>query len=241
MPSWWHVNIFECSTCNRASFVYCKTADVMKWYYSNTAKTTKVFSLLHKKRKFSIFVCNLLHCTWTDTAFSALVGRQEGRRACEKLSGDVLVWLSDICWSEVQMICIWSDWYQCHPIISCSGARDDGVAVVSVVSSGTIKYYICLTAFFQGKRLLNRCSTWTDMSLHGYLLFCSHISSILVHLEWHFALSCTIFGLPWTVLKIWQLIEFKMAAVCCVRFILEVALYSAFYFDQKLIPEHSDP
>jgi len=23
-------------------------------------------------------------------------------------------------WSEVQMICIWSSWYHCHPIISCS-------------------------------------------------------------------------------------------------------------------------
>jgi len=31
---------------------------------------------------------------------------------------EVLAWLSD--WSEVQMICIWSSWCHCHPIISCS-------------------------------------------------------------------------------------------------------------------------
>jgi len=29
----------------------------------------------------------------------------------------VLVWLS--VWSEMQMICIWSSWCHCHPVISC--------------------------------------------------------------------------------------------------------------------------
>jgi len=29
----------------------------------------------------------------------------------------MLVWLS--VWSEVQMICIWSSWCYCHPVISC--------------------------------------------------------------------------------------------------------------------------
>jgi len=33
------------------------------------------------------------------------------------LSGEVLALLS--IWSEVQMICIWSSWCHCHPIISC--------------------------------------------------------------------------------------------------------------------------
>jgi len=40
------------------------------------------------------------------SAFTLLVGWQEGRPACTKLSGEVLAWLS--VWSEVQMICIWS-------------------------------------------------------------------------------------------------------------------------------------
>jgi len=36
----------------------------------------------------------------------------------KKLSSEVLAWLS--VWSEVQMICMWSSWCHCHPIISCS-------------------------------------------------------------------------------------------------------------------------
>jgi len=36
---------------------------------------------------------------------------------CKKTSDEVLVWLS--VWSEVQMICIWSSWCHCQPIISC--------------------------------------------------------------------------------------------------------------------------
>jgi len=37
-------------------------------------------------------------------ALMLLVGRQEGHPACEKLSDEVLAWLS--VWSEMQMICI---------------------------------------------------------------------------------------------------------------------------------------
>jgi len=35
------------------------------------------------------------------SALTLLVGRQEGRPVCKKLSGEVLAWLS--VWSEVQM------------------------------------------------------------------------------------------------------------------------------------------
>jgi len=46
------------------------------------------------------------------------VGWASGRSSgCKKLSHEVLAWLS-VC-SEVQMICIWSSWCHCHPIISC--------------------------------------------------------------------------------------------------------------------------
>ena len=38
--------------------------------------------------------------------------------ARKNLSDEVLAWLS--VWSEVQMICIWSGWCHCHPIISAS-------------------------------------------------------------------------------------------------------------------------
>jgi len=63
----------------------------------------------------------LYHC-WDITicfAFSALtllVGRQEEHPACKISSDEVLAWLS-VC-SEVHMICIWSSWCHCHPIIS---------------------------------------------------------------------------------------------------------------------------
>jgi len=38
------------------------------------------------------------------SALALLVGHQEEHLACEKLSDEVLVWLS--VWSKVQMICI---------------------------------------------------------------------------------------------------------------------------------------
>jgi len=40
------------------------------------------------------------HPVFAFSALTLLVGRQEGHRACKKLSGGVLVWLS--VWSEVQ-------------------------------------------------------------------------------------------------------------------------------------------
>jgi len=52
------------------------------------------------------------------STLTLLVGWQEGHPACKKLSGEVLACLS--VWSEVQMICIWSSWCHCHPIIFCS-------------------------------------------------------------------------------------------------------------------------
>jgi len=60
----------------------------------------------------------IICCQGQSVAFSALtllVGHQEEHPACKTLSGKVLAWLS--VWSEVQMICIWSSWCQCHPII----------------------------------------------------------------------------------------------------------------------------
>jgi len=48
-------------------------------------------------------------------AVALAAGRASG---LYKLTGKVLAWLS--VWSKVQMICIWSSWCHCHPIISCS-------------------------------------------------------------------------------------------------------------------------
>jgi len=45
------------------------------------------------------------------------LGSRKAHPVCKKLSDEVLAWLS--VWSKVQMICIWSSWWDCHPIISC--------------------------------------------------------------------------------------------------------------------------
>ena len=63
------------------------------------------------------FVKSLLCWFFAFSPLTLLVGRQEEHPACKKLSGKVLAWLS--VWSGVEMICIWSSWYHCHPIISC--------------------------------------------------------------------------------------------------------------------------
>ena len=62
----------------------------------------------------------LLRCHWTcisymftETDLTLLVGHQEEHMACNKLSDEVLVWLS--VWSKVQTVCIWSSTYHCHP------------------------------------------------------------------------------------------------------------------------------
>jgi len=61
----------------------------------------------------------MLHCVLTYFAFSALTllaGLQEEHPAHNKLSDEVLAWLS--VWSKVKMTCIWSNWCHCYPIIS---------------------------------------------------------------------------------------------------------------------------
>jgi len=51
------------------------------------------------------------------SALRLLVGHQEEHPTCKKSSDEVLAWLS--VWGQVQMICIWSSWCHCQPIISC--------------------------------------------------------------------------------------------------------------------------
>jgi len=46
-------------------------------------------------------------------------------KSYRKLSGKVLAWLS-VC-SKVQMTCIWSSWFHCHPIISCVSKIHNGL------------------------------------------------------------------------------------------------------------------
>jgi len=45
------------------------------------------------------------------------LGVKKSIRPVKEFSDEVLAWLS--VWSEAYMICIWSSWCHCHPIISC--------------------------------------------------------------------------------------------------------------------------
>jgi len=84
--------------------------------------------------------------------FLLLVGRQEGHPACKKLSGEVLARLSVS--NEVQMICIWSSWCRCHPIISCSTKIQNG-----------LPFWCRLTQVVLEKSLLNG---YSSSSRKGY-------------------------------------------------------------------------
>ena len=79
----------------------------------------------------------------TFSAFSLLVGQQEGHPACKKLSGRVLAWLSD--WSKVQT-CIWPSGCHCH---SLSGT--------SVKSRLVFPFWYRLTWVVPEKGPLNGC------------------------------------------------------------------------------------
>jgi len=55
-----------------------------------------------------------------------LVWRQKGHLGCKKRV--MRYWRGYLpVWSEVQMICIWSSWCYCHPIISCSSKIQNGL------------------------------------------------------------------------------------------------------------------
>ena len=99
----------------------------------------------------------LLDWRWIDRLFSVIcvqrvrlqcfdtVGWAAGRASSlYKLSDEVLVWLS--IWSEVQMICIWSSWCHCHPVISCFIKIQNGLT-----------FWFRLIQIILEKRPLNGC------------------------------------------------------------------------------------
>ena len=63
-------------------------------------KKALLLSLSVKKIKICEYLAKLQAKVDAFSALTLLVGRQEGHPACEKLSGEVLAWLS--VWSEVQ-------------------------------------------------------------------------------------------------------------------------------------------
>ena len=88
-----------------------------------------------------------IQCTYSAFAFSALTllaGRQEGHPACKKLTGGVLAWLS--VWSEVQIVCIWPSWCQCHSL-----------SLASVKSRSVLPFWYRLTWVVPDNGPLNEC------------------------------------------------------------------------------------
>jgi len=61
-------------------------------------------------------------------------------------SSEVLAWLS--VWSEAQMICIWSSWCHCHPIVSYTSKIQNG-----------LPFWCWLTQVVLEKGPLNGCSS----------------------------------------------------------------------------------
>ena len=83
-------------------------------------KTKILFSIIFLRCSFtqylrwsSQWLLSHTDCPHAFSALTLLVRWQEGHPACKKLSGGMLVWLSD--WSDVQT-CIWPSWCHCHSL-----------------------------------------------------------------------------------------------------------------------------
>ena len=85
----------------------------------------------------------LFMTTFAFSTLTRLVGRQEEYLACKKLSGGVLVWLSDC--SEVQT-CIWPSRCHCHSL-----------SLASVKSRLVFPFWYRLTRVVPDKGPLNGC------------------------------------------------------------------------------------
>jgi len=87
------------------------------------------------------------------SALTLLVGHREEHPACKKLSNEVLAWL--LAWNKVQIICMWSSWRHCHPVISCFINIQIGLTFLVPVYPGCpgkeavscLSVYWCVTAF----------------------------------------------------------------------------------------------
>ena len=80
------------------------------------------------------------------SAFTLLVGRQEGHPACKKIKWWGVAWLS-VC-SEVQT-CIWPSWCHCHSL-SLASVNPDWYRLTWVVpEKGQLNRCVCLCQIYQ--------------------------------------------------------------------------------------------
>jgi len=114
--------------------------------------------------------CILLYCVYRVFAFGVLtlfVGHQEEHLACKKLSDEVLAWSS--VWSKVQMICIWSSWCHCHPVISCFVKIQIALTFMVLACPGCsekepIKRGVCVYC------MCSLCVYLCDLCVHAFML-----------------------------------------------------------------------
>jgi len=95
------------------------------------------------------------------SALTLLAGRQEEHPTCRKLSDEVLAWIS-VC-SQVQIICIWSSWCHCHPIISCFIKITNGLTFLvplnqTVLEKTALNVCLCVTFMEQQTWLWTNCT-----------------------------------------------------------------------------------
>jgi len=123
-----HVNIFDCKHAEIYEMV-CGFVFHFSWFcvcpgavgigpvcfqasfYICTVRPN--LALVYFFFKFCVRVSFCLQCFDADGWASGRASRLYKK----KFSDEMLAWLS-VC-SVVQMICIWSSWCHCHPIISC--------------------------------------------------------------------------------------------------------------------------
>jgi len=104
-----------------------------------------------------------------NTIYIILAGRPSGLQ--KDLSDEVLAWLS--VWSEVQMICIWSNSCHCHPIISCFIKIQIGLTLLVPAYPGCPEkrplngcLFVCLCIYMLDHKYIFHA----HICLHGYNL-----------------------------------------------------------------------
>ena len=165
----------------------------------------------------SIILCfcafDVFYTCCVSSAFSALtvlVGYQEEHVACKKLSAMMLVSL--YVWSEVEMLCIWSSWCHCHPIISCFIKIEIALTFLVPSYPGCPEkrpLNVCLFVWrmsrqyhWQWQRYV-MCTTFVRRKSTSFCWTCS--STMTIRRTRSYCVSCRWFNLLCEILKMWLL------------------------------------
>ena len=116
-----------------------------------------------------------------------LVGARKSIRPVKNWVNEVLEWLS--LWSKVQMICLWSSWCHCHPIISCFIKIQIGLTFLlpaywSCPGKETIKWatasYIHPSVLTENSFVIHIYYLFLNKTLNYRITYCLH--QVLIHL-----------------------------------------------------------